>query len=117
MGYSKEKLIERAESALKEIRDEIKMAESYIFWKKKDAFKERRHSEHEIERFREDLQEIGYSEDEVNERVNNLDIYLTGDLYSEYFKDIDEAEADLKQLRLDREIYKYFLKHIKEDKE
>ena len=31
MGYSKEKLIERAEEALKEIREEIKIAESYLY--------------------------------------------------------------------------------------
>ena len=38
MGYSKEKLIERAQEALKEIREEIKIAESYLYFKKKDAY-------------------------------------------------------------------------------
>ncbi len=34
MEYSKEKLIERAEEALKEIREETEIAESYLYFKK-----------------------------------------------------------------------------------
>jgi hypothetical protein len=40
---------------------------------------------------------------------------MTSDLYDNYFKDIDEAEEDLKTLQLDREIYKKFLKCIKDE--
>ncbi len=55
MKYSKEKLIERAEEALKEIREEIEIAESYLYWKRKDAFRERKHTELELERIKADL--------------------------------------------------------------
>ena len=34
MEYSKEILIERAEEALNEIREKIKIAESYLYWKR-----------------------------------------------------------------------------------
>ena len=113
--YSKEKLIERAEEALKEIREEIEIAGSYLYWKRKDAFRERKHSELELERIKADLIEKGFGEERANEISDNHDLYMTSDLYDNYFKDIDEAEEDLKTLQLDREIYKKFLKYIKDE--
>ena len=115
MEYSKEKLIERAEEALKEIREEIKIAESYLYWKRKDAYRERQHVKHELERTKTDLIEEGYGEDQADEISAEHDLFLTGNLYEEYFKDIDEAEEDLKTLRIDREIYKKFLEYIRQD--
>lgn len=115
MEYNNEKLIKRAEEALKEIREEIKIAESYLYWKKKDAYRERRHAELELERIKENLIENGLSEERANEVSDGNDLYMTSDLYDGYFKDIDEAEEDLKKLQLDREIYKKFLKYIKDE--
>ena len=87
MEYSKEKLIERAEEALKEIREEIKIAESYLYWKRKDAYRERQHVKHELERTKTDLIEEGYGEDRADEISAEHDLFLTGNLYEEYFKD------------------------------
>ena len=115
MEYSKEKLIERAEEALKEIREEIEIAESYLYWKRKDAFRERKHTELELERIKTNLIENGFGEEKADEIADSHDLYMTSDLYDNYFKDIDEAEEDLKTLRLDREIYKKFLKYIKDE--
>ena len=115
MEYSKEKLIERAEEALNEIREEIKIAESYLYWKKKDAYRQRKHTKLELERIKADLVEEGYGEERADEISAGHDLYLTSDLYENYFKDIDEAEEDLKTLQIDREIYKKFLKYIKEE--
>ena len=115
MEYSKEKLTERAEEALKEIREEIKIAESYLYWKKKDAYKQRQHAKHELERTKAELMETGLNENHADEVSEDYDLYLTSDLYEGYFKDIDEAEEDLKTLRIDREIYKKFLEYIRQD--
>ncbi len=115
MEYSKEKLIERAEEALKEIREEIEIAESYLYWKRKDAFRERKHTELELERIKTNLIENGFGEEKADEIADSHDLYMTSDLYDNYFKDIDEAKEDLKTLQLDREIYKKFLKYIKDE--
>ena len=115
MGYSKEKLIERAQEALKEIRYEIKIAESYLYFKKKDAYRERQHVKHELERTKTELMENDVSESRADEVSADFDLYLTSDLYEGYFKDIDEAQEDLKRLQIDREIYKKFLEYIRKD--
>ena len=102
-------------SMSQEIREEIKIAESYLYWKRKDAYRERQHVKHELERTKTDLIEEGYGEDRADEISAEHDLFLTGNLYEEYFKDIDEAEEDLKTLRIDREIYKKFLEYIRQD--
>ncbi len=83
--------------------------------KKKDAFRERKHSELEIERFKANLIENGFGEEKADEISDSHDLYMTSDLYDNYFKDIDEAQEELKTLRLDREIYKKFLDYIRKD--
>ena len=108
--------IERAQKYLKDINEQLEQLKRGIDNLTAAAQREESAKDSYLITLEDELNEDPqYSQEEINAVLYDTDEAIQRRIYNDYYADIEAYKESVERLKADREIYKYFIEHKKED--